>query len=101
VQIVALIEQFSGEFHDEEHTKPNISQAARLWKASGLSEDVFCQRLFEARARTLQAPGIEKRARGDAGAIGLRNKMPYYFIVLRDVLGMRDDQSGPSPTVSP
>ena len=101
MQIAALIEQFSGEFHDEEHTKPNISQAAKLWTASGLSEDAFCRRLVEARARTLQAPGIEKRASGEAGAIGLRNKMPYYFVVLRDVLGMRDDHSGPSPTLPP
>lgn len=100
-QITALVDQFSGEFHDEEHTKPNISHAARLWKASGLSEDAFCQRLYEARARTKQAPGIEKRASGEAGKYGARNKMPYFFACLEDVLGMKDDQAGRSSTTSP
>jgi len=89
-QIIALIDQFSDEFHDDEHTKPNISQAARLWKTSGLSEDAFCSRLYEARARTKQAPGIDKPASGEAGKWGARNKMPYFFACLEDVLGMRD-----------
>jgi hypothetical protein len=99
-QIAALVEQFSGEFHDEEHVKPNISQAARLWKASGLSEDAFCHRLYEAASITKRYD-VQKRADGEAGKWGMRNKMPYYFTVLRDVLGMRDDQDSRSPTASP
>jgi hypothetical protein len=45
--------------------------------------------MYEARARTKKAPGIEKRADGEAGEWGMRNKMPYYFACLRDVLGMK------------
>jgi hypothetical protein len=86
---VALIEQFSGEFHDDDHVKPNISQAATLWKASGLSEDAFCHRLYEA-ARITKQYDVAKRADGEAGKWGARNKMPYYFVVLRDVLGLRE-----------
>jgi hypothetical protein len=84
-----LITQFSAEFHDEDSDRPNISQAARLWKESGLSEDAFCQRLFEARSITKRYD-IDKRAEGEAGQFGARNKMPYYFVVLRDLLGMRE-----------
>jgi hypothetical protein len=45
--------------------------------------------MYEARARTQKAAGIEKRADGEAGEWGMRNKMPYYFACLRDVLGMK------------
>jgi hypothetical protein len=99
-QIVALIEQFSGEFHDDDHVKPNISHAARLWKESRLPEDAFCQRLYEARSITKQYD-VQKRAEGEAGKWGARNKMPYYFVVLRDLLGMKDDRDSRSPTASP
>jgi hypothetical protein len=97
--IAALIEEFSGEFHDGEHTRSNVGQAARLWKASGLAEAAFCQAMYDARSTTKQYD-ITKRATGDAGTWGLRNKMPYFFEVLRDKLGMRDEQprsSGPAP----
>jgi hypothetical protein len=87
--IAALIEQFSGEFHDEDHVPSNISQAVRLWHASGQAETSFTTAMYEARARTKKAPGIEKRAGGEAGEWGMRNKMPYYFACLRDVLGMK------------
>jgi hypothetical protein len=88
-QVAALIEQFSGELHDEEHVRQNLSQAARLWKESGLAEDAFCQRLFEARSITKRYD-IQKPAEGEAGKYGARNKMPYYFAVLRDLLGIRE-----------
>ena len=96
----SLIAQFSGELHDEDSERPNISQAAKLWKASGLSEDAFCQRLFEARTITKRYD-VEKRAEGEAGKFGARNKMPYYFVVLRDLLGMKDDRESRSPTAAP
>jgi hypothetical protein len=89
-QIEAVLEQISGEFHDDEHVRSNIGQAARLWKASRLDEGVFLDRLFEARSVTKQQGGIEKRASGEAGEWGMRNKMPYFFVVLRDRLGMKE-----------
>ena len=97
---MTLIERFSGEFHDDDHLKPNISHAARLWKASGLSEDAFCHRLYEAASIT-KGYDIQKRADGEAGKWGARNKMPYYFVVLRDILGMKDDRESRSSTASP
>jgi hypothetical protein len=75
LQIEAIITQFSHEFHDDEHVEVNISHAARLWQASGRSEQTFCQLLFDAASAT--------RKRG-----GVRNRMAYYFRVLRDLLGL-------------
>lgn len=75
LQIEAIITQFSNEFHDDEHLEANINQAARLWKQSGRSEQTFSQLLFDSASTT--------RKRG-----GVRNRMAYYFRVLRDMLGL-------------
>jgi hypothetical protein len=90
--IEAYVEQFSSEFHDEDHIPSNVGQAARLWKASGTSEDHFVQVMYEARTITKKRGNIEKRAK-DGGEYGVRNRMPYYFSVLRDLLGMKEDQA--------
>jgi phage replication O-like protein O len=90
--IQAEVERFSDELHDSEHLPQNVGQAARLWKASGLSESAFCQLMGEARAVTKQY-NVKKRAPGQAGELGLRNKMPYFFKVLRDLLGMKTPQA--------
>ena len=91
--IEQLLTEFSAELHDEEHTRQNIGQAARLWKASGRSESDFCALLYEARSITKQYT-VKKRAQGPGGEYGLRNKMPYFFKVLRDLLGMKEHAEG-------
>jgi len=69
-QIEAVVELFSGEFHDEEHVRSNIGQAARLWKASGLTEAAFVSQLYEARSITKHRSDIRKRAESEAGGVG-------------------------------
>ena len=85
-----VVSRYSQELHDDEHIAQNLGQAGRLWKASGRSEASFRQALAEAREITLRRD-IKKRAT-IGGEIGARNKMPYYFKVLRDVLGMKESQ---------
>ncbi len=80
-----LVDRYSDELHDSDHAPQNRGQAARLWKVSGYSETAFGQVLIEAKAITLERD-IRKRARV-GGELGLRNKMPYFFTVLRDLLG--------------
>ena len=76
-----LVDRYSDELHDSDHAPQNRGQAARLWKASGWSEAAFGQVLIEAKAETLKRD-VHKRARV-GGEFGLRNKMPYFFTVLR------------------
>lgn len=85
-----MVSRYSQELHDEEHIAQNLGQAGRLWKSSGWSESAFGQALTEAKEITLRRD-IKKRATV-GGEIGARNKMPYYFKVLRDVLGMKESQ---------
>ncbi len=81
-----LVDRYSDELHDSDHVPQNRGQAARLWKASRYSEADFARAMTEAKAETLKRD-IRKRARV-GGEFGLRNKMPYFFTVLRDLLGV-------------
>jgi len=93
--IEALITQFSAEFHDEEHTTSNVTRTMRLLKASGLPEPDFGTYLYQARGMAKSRGNIEKVAAGHAP---LKNRMPYFFSVVEDLLGMRGGQDAPKST---
>jgi len=93
--IEALITQFSAEFHDEEHTTSNVTRTMRLLKASGLPESDFGTYLYQARGMVKSRGNIEKVAAGHAP---LKNRMPYFFSVVEDLLGMRDGQDATKST---
>jgi hypothetical protein len=82
-----LVTRYSEELHDPDHVPQNLGQAGRLWEQSGWSEDSFGQALTEAKTITLKS-NVKKRAR-IGGELGARNKMPFYFTVLRDILGVK------------
>ena len=63
--------------------------------AVGHPEAAFCQILGEARLVTKQQGNIHKRAGGEAGQMGLRNRMPFFFVVARDLLGLKETSRGP------
>jgi hypothetical protein len=89
--IQALLQQWSAlDFHDEGHTPSNISQAANIFTASGLSESSFIAKMYEARKITQQrATTINKKAEGSAWQY---NRAPYFFACLRDLLGLKEEQ---------
>lgn len=88
--LAQVMTEFSVWLHDEEHTRANITRATRLWKASGMAEERFVvDVLYQARSLTQQQGGVKKRATDGYGAI---NRMPYFFAVVEDLLGLRDPQ---------
>jgi hypothetical protein len=83
--------------HDEEHTKSNITHAMRLYKASEKSESDFVSMMLEAKAVTLDwTANIKKETREQ----GVKNRAPYFFAVLEDLLGIRQEQNGEESTVA-
>src|SRR5207249_4913267 len=91
----AVIQDFSAEFHDAEHLPSNLSQARHLLTSSRMEESYFVQNyVYPARSVTRDRGNIQKYA-GEVAP--LRNKMPYFFAVLRDLLGMHEDEAGPRP----
>lgn len=87
----AFMEELSAEFHDEDSIPQNIGQALTLLNHSGLDERAFITVVYDCRSVTKQA-AVLKPADGRSG---LRNKMPYFFAVLRDRLGLEHDGPGP------
>jgi hypothetical protein len=61
-----------------------------------LTEEGFVDRCYQARSITRDRAHISKYAEG---AEALRNKMPYWFVVLKDLLGLREDEAGPRPPI--
>lgn len=78
-----MIVDYSRELHDEAHAAANITRAARLQRASGLAERAFVEVVHAARTMTRARGNIRKAADGDPA---LRNRMPYFFAVLEDLL---------------
>lgn len=77
---------FSKLFHDGAHERSNRTRAMRLWAESGLDEETFVDILQEARAIT-QARPVEREAT-DGSPEGTKNRMPYYFRVVEDLVDM-------------
>jgi hypothetical protein len=85
--IEVMLTDWTVELNDDpDHARSNVSQAARYWHESGVSEDTFRDLLYEARRRTKGAGNIEKLADGEAGKMGLRNRMPYFFECLKTII---------------
>jgi phage replication O-like protein O len=89
--ISRLTMDLSVQFHDQEHDRSNRGRALRLWERSGLSEDEFVALMYEARATALRAPNIEREAR-DGSPPGTKNRMPYWFAVLEDMVDYQTEE---------
>jgi len=80
--IMAFIRDFAREFHDQAQLKSSVSRAFNIYKESGLSPVIFQDRLYQAR---LVTKDYQSRSR-IKGSV-----MAYYFSVLEDQAGLKDD----------
>lgn len=89
--IDGLVRDITVEFHDRAHMTSNCTQARTLWQASGLEQEDFVELLYMARTIVRQRGNIQKSATDDAsgGFVGLKNKMPYFFAIVRNELRPR------------
>jgi hypothetical protein len=67
---------FSYELGDVEHVLENAAQALKLWRSSGLQAEAFVDLMYSAKRAT-------RSGQGKHGALGLSNKMAYFFACLR------------------
>ena len=84
--IEAVMADVSAKLHDEQ-PHSSLTRATRLWKTSGLAEEAFVQRLYEARSIARQQGNVKKPAAAGHGTI---NRMPYFFAVVEDLLGLKE-----------
>lgn len=80
--IASVISDFSNDLNDPSHIISNVTQALRLWSATGLGEQPFTDLLYEAKR-------ITRTYQGKNGLQGIDNKMAYFFRVLRDLCSTR------------
>lgn len=90
--IQAYIEDFRRELNDQATLKQSTMRAYHLYQRAGLSPDAFISQLYAARAIVKERTG-NIRTRGDDTKAGLptKHKAAYYFAVLADLLGLRED----------
>ena len=91
-----LVSQQAGDlsflFHDQDHQRSNRTRALRLWAESDLDEQTFADMMQEARLIAIKRGNIEKDATDGSGAFdGTKNRMPYFFAVLEDLIDMARD----------
>lgn len=81
-----IVEDYSTRLHDAPKSlRSNCTRARRLWTESDLAEDDFVGLLHQAYRRTQEnSHRIRKSAK--AGPFGTKNKMPYFFSVLRSLI---------------
>jgi hypothetical protein len=87
-------------FHDQDHQRSNRTRALRLWAESNLGEQTFAHMVQEARLIAGKRGNIEKDAADGVGTFdGAKNRMPYFFAVLEDLVDMaRDTGSAAQPS---
>jgi hypothetical protein len=93
--LAATIEEITLRLNDDpSHVRSNTTRATKLWKYSGLPEDKFVTSvLYQARSLAQQQGHVTKRAA--AGAGGPINRVPYFFAVVEDLLGLKDRAGDP------
>jgi len=74
--IKVIVQDISQEFGDHQHTHANITQVMRLVRESGKNPESFHNYLYEAESITKQQGQVRK-------------KMPYFFEVLKDRVGLK------------
>jgi hypothetical protein len=92
------LEQYAEEFGDEAPLSSTVTQAVHLYEESGLTIDGFIQQLQQAHRETLRRSSSihKRRTNGQPGPA--KNKMPFYFAVLRDYLGLKEHTE---PVIAP
>jgi hypothetical protein len=96
--ILAYISDFAREFNDRAPLKTSTTRAYNLFKHAGVSLEIMIDQLYAARAIVKERTG-GIRGRGDDDAYGMptKNKAAYFFAVLEDLLGLREEQAAHLP----
>ncbi len=90
--IQAYVADFAPELNDKAPLKVSTTRAYNLYKRSGLDQGAFVAQLYAARAIVKERTGSIRTRGEDSGAgLSVKHKAGYYFAVLEDLLGLRDE----------
>lgn len=88
--IEAYLRSVAAELHDEAPFKSTLKRLLNLYADCDLSSGEFVDLMGEAKRKTQRySPSIKKQSSG-GGGLPTKNKMPYWFSVLEDLLGLKE-----------
>ncbi len=82
------VQDLAREFRDEAPLPSSVTRAVNLYAASGLDLDDFVTVMMGARRTTQERTASIKKGAAKGGPLSGKNKMPYFFEVLADLLGL-------------
>ena len=87
--IQAYIADFARELNDRASLRSSTMRAYNLYRRSGVSQEAFIAQLYAARA-IVKEKASSIRAQGGTNAAGfaIKNKSPYFYAVLADLLNL-------------
>jgi hypothetical protein len=92
-----FLTDFARELGDEAPLAATITRTLNLFKAAGVPPEQWSDTLYQARGITQEHTAQIRKLAGDGGdGIRRKNKMPYFFATLEQLVGLR-----PEPTRSP
>ena len=92
----AYLGDFAAELGDEASLASSITRALNLFRAAGVPPECWGGRLYQARAITQERTAQITKPSRDGRSHRRKNKMPYFFEVLEDLVGRRP--ASPPPT---
>ena len=95
------VDDYARELRDEAPRSSSISRAVNLYLASDLTLDDFVVALMAARETTQRRTATISKSSTKSELAGLKNKMPYFFGVLEDLVAPQSvdrDDSGDTAT---
>jgi hypothetical protein len=84
----SYIQDLAREFRDEAPLPSSVTRAVNLYAASGLNLDDFVTVMMGARRTTQERTAAIRKGTASGGPLAGKNKMPYFFEVLADLLSV-------------
>jgi hypothetical protein len=69
----------------------SITRALNLFRAANVAPELWGDHLYQARAITQEHTAQITKPSSNGRALRRKNKMPYFFEVLEDLLGLRPE----------
>ncbi len=95
-QLLIFVQDLARELNDGAPLRSSTSRLANLYHRSGLAMEDFIEHLYAARAVTQERSAAIRTPAGDGTEQWKKNKMSYFFAVLEDQLGVREQPEYPA-----
>ena len=90
-RVTAYLQDYAAEFRDQAALTSSISRAVNLFKAAHIPPERWDDYLNQAKQITREhTRNITKTIDDPSRVVAANNKMPYFFAVLEDLVGLKE-----------